>query len=110
MIPRFSCRFNSLLSSYKFILYFDYCSLTGVDSVFLQVTSLLYFRGFIMMSPLLKAILKVLYNESFVYILTIIHNNNVHASFCTCLDTLPAQQWIGNRNWHRVNMVEKYEK
>ena len=29
----------------------------SVDSVFLQVTSLLYFHGFSMMSPLFKAIL-----------------------------------------------------
>ena len=36
----FSYRFNSFLFSYRFILYFDYCSLTGVDSVSLQVTSL----------------------------------------------------------------------
>ena len=49
MITRFSCRF---------ILYFDYCSFTGVDSVSLQVTGLLHAHGFIMMSPLFKAILK----------------------------------------------------
>ena len=36
----FSCRFNSFLSSYRFILYYC-CSFTGVDNVFLQVTSLL---------------------------------------------------------------------
>ena len=35
----FSCRFNSFLSSYRFILYYC-CSFTGVDTVFLQVTSL----------------------------------------------------------------------
>ena len=49
-------RFNSFLSSYGFILYFDYCSITRVDSVSLQATSLLYVHGFIMMSLLFKAI------------------------------------------------------
>ena len=47
---------NSFLSSYNFILYFDYCSFTGVDSVSLQVTSLLYVHGFIMMNPLFKTV------------------------------------------------------
>ena len=37
---------------------FDDCSLTGADNVSLQVTSLLYVHGFIMMSSLFKAILK----------------------------------------------------
>ena len=46
---------KSFLSSYRFILYFDYCSFTGVDSVSLQVTSLLYAHGFIMMSPPCKS-------------------------------------------------------
>ena len=41
-----------VLYSYRFILYFEYCSFTGVDSVFLQVTSLLYVHGLIMMSSL----------------------------------------------------------
>ena len=34
MIAWFSCNFNSFLSSYRFILYFDCRSFTGVDSVF----------------------------------------------------------------------------
>ena len=42
------CRFNGFLSSCRFILYFDYCSFTGVDSVSLKVTSLSYVHGFIM--------------------------------------------------------------
>ena len=42
---------NSFLSCYMFILYFDYCSFTRVDSVSPQLTSLLYVHGFIMMSP-----------------------------------------------------------
>ena len=47
-----------LVSDYlRFIFYFDYCSFTGVDSVSLQVTCLLYVHGFIMMNPLFKAIL-----------------------------------------------------
>ena len=37
-------------------VYFDYCSFTRVDGVFLQVTSLLYVHGFIMMSPLFTVI------------------------------------------------------
>ena len=45
-------RFDSVLSNYRFILCFDYCSFTGVDSVSLQVKSLLYVHGFVMMSPL----------------------------------------------------------
>ena len=36
----FSCRFNSFLSSYRFISYYC-CSFIGVDSIFLQDTSLL---------------------------------------------------------------------
>ena len=52
MITSFSCRFNSFLSSNRFILYFDYCSFAGADSVSLQVISLLYVHGFIMMNPL----------------------------------------------------------
>ena len=34
MITGSSRRFNSILSSYRFILHFDCNSLTGVDSVF----------------------------------------------------------------------------
>ena len=40
----FSCRFNSFLSGYRFILY-HCCSFTGVDSVFLQDTSSLCVHG-----------------------------------------------------------------
>ena len=47
-----SCRCNSSLSNYRFILYLDYCSFTGVDSVSLKATSLLYVHWFIIMSPL----------------------------------------------------------
>ena len=36
---------------------FPYISFIGVDGVSLHVTSLLYVHGFVMMSPLLKAIL-----------------------------------------------------
>ena len=36
----FSCKFNSFLSSYRFMIYYC-CSFTGADSVFLQDTSLL---------------------------------------------------------------------
>ena len=49
-----SCKFNSFLSNYGFILHFDYCSFTGVDSVSVQVTSFLYVHGFVM-SPLFQA-------------------------------------------------------
>ena len=40
----FSRRFNSFLSSYRFILYYC-CSFTIIDSVFLQDTSLLRVHG-----------------------------------------------------------------
>ena len=40
----FSCRFNSFLSSYRFISYYC-CSFTGVDSIFLQDISLLCVHG-----------------------------------------------------------------
>ena len=52
--------FNSFLSSYRFLLYFDYWPFTGVESVSLHVTSLLYVHGFIMMSSLSMAISKSL--------------------------------------------------
>ena len=68
MIALFSCKFNSFLSCYRFILYFDYCSFTGVDSVSLQGASLLYVHGFIMMSPLFKAVLRFCTkNHLFIY-------------------------------------------
>ena len=57
MITLFSCRFDRFLSSYRFILNFDYCSFTGVDIVSLQITSLYDVHRFIMMSPRFKAIL-----------------------------------------------------
>ena len=48
-------RVESFLSSYRFILYFDYYSFTGDDNVFpTQVTILLCLPGFTMMSPLSK--------------------------------------------------------
>ena len=47
----------SLVTGLSYILII-YCSFTGVVSVSLQVTSLLYVDGSIMMSPLFKAIIK----------------------------------------------------
>ena len=64
-----SCKFNTFLSNYRFILYFDNCSFTGVDSVILQVTSLLYIHGFIMMSSLFNAVSSSFYARKSVFCL-----------------------------------------
>ena len=46
------CLLDFLEVRYRFILYFDYRSFTEAGNVSLQVTSLLYIHGLIMMSPL----------------------------------------------------------
>ena len=88
----FSCRFNSFLSSYRFILCYSY-SFTGVDNCFLTGYKFIMDPWFIQMSPLLKAVLKFCTtNHQFkdVYSLINLIKKIIHVSISLLLPTFPS--------------------
>ena len=63
-----SCRLKRFLYNYRFILYFDYFSFTGVDSVSVQVTSFIVRPWVYYDESAIEGYFKILYHKSFIYV------------------------------------------